>query len=96
MKDFWVYMMTNRSRSTLYTGVTNNLLRRVFEHRAKTTDGFTKRYNLTVLVYYEQFPDVRDAISREKQIKTWTRRRKNELVGTLNPRWTDLSEGWYE
>ena len=96
MRDFWVYMMANKSRTTLYTGVTNNLLRRVFEHKSKTMKGFTKRYNLTALVYFEQFPDIRDAIGREKQIKTWRRARKNELVETENPRWSDLSEGWYE
>ena len=88
--------MSNQSRTTLYIGVTNDLLRRVSEHKSKITEGFTKRYNLTALVYFEQFPDIRDAISREKQIKGWRRVRKNELVAKDNARWTDLSEGWYE
>jgi putative endonuclease len=87
--------MTNRTR-TLYTGVTNNLKRRVYEHKHKLIEGFTKKYNITRLVYYEATPDVRSAIAREKQIKGWLRSKKIALIESVNPEWRDLSEGWYE
>ena len=87
--------MTNRS-GTLYTGVTNNLDRRVYEHKQKEAEGFTKRYNLTRLVYYEVTSDVQAAIAREKQIKGWLRKRKIALIESMNPRWRDLSEGSYQ
>jgi putative endonuclease len=83
--------MTNRSRIVLYTGVTNGLARRVWEHQNGTVKGFTKRYRLTILVYHETYNDTGDAISREKEIKGWRRSKKNALVETLNPRWIDLS-----
>ena len=86
--------MTNRSR-TLYTGVSNDLLRRVYEHKDKLIDGFTKRYNMTRLVYFEQTADVYAAREREKQIKGWLRRKKIELVQAENPRWRDLAREWY-
>ena len=89
MKRHYVYMMTNKSR-TLYTGVTNNLERRVWEHQNKLVEGFTKRYNITRLVYWEEYADIRDAISREKQIKGWLRRKKIALIETTNPSWADL------
>lgn len=92
-KTYSVYIMTNKSR-TFYTGMTNNLERRVFEHKQKLIEGFTKRYNITQLVYYETFGDVRDAIAREKQIKDWRREKKIALVQSLNPAWHDLSEDW--
>ena len=91
MKAYFVYMMTNRSRIVLYTGVTNDLARRVWEHHNGTVKGFTKRYRLTILVYYETYNDIGDAISREKEIKGWRRSKKNALVETLNPKWIDLS-----
>jgi putative endonuclease len=88
-------MMTNRPR-TLYTGVTNDLRRRVQEHKRKLVPGFTQRYNITQLVYYEETPDVRAAITREKQIKGWLRAKKIALVESMNPGWRDLSDEWDE
>jgi putative endonuclease len=93
MAQYYVYIMTNRS-DTLYTGVTNNLERRVYEHKHGLAEGFTKKYNLTMLVYYETTDDVRSAITREKQIKGWLRSRKIALIESTNPQWRDLSEGW--
>lgn len=85
--------MTNISR-TLYTGVTNNLHRRVYEHKQKLIKGFTSKYNITKLVYYEEYNDINDAIRREKQIKGWSRKKKIELIESFNPEWKDLSEEW--
>jgi putative endonuclease len=93
MSTYYVYIMTNRSK-TLYTGITNNLERRVFEHKHHLVEGFTERYNITKLVYYEETDDVREAISREKQIKGWLRRKKIALIESVNPTWNDLSENW--
>jgi len=87
--------MTNRSK-TLYTGVTNDLMRRVYEHKNKMIDGFTKKYNITKLVYYEETNDIQVAISREKQIKGWLRGKKIALIESVNPKWNDLSEGWFK
>lgn len=84
--------MTNKSK-TLYTGVTNNLTRRVYEHKNKSIDGFTKKYNIHKLVYLELFNNIDDAIRREKQIKGWTRKKKIDLIESLNPDWKDLSDG---
>ncbi len=95
MKRGYVYMMTNRSR-TLYIGVTSNLERRVYQHKRKEIPGFTARYNMTRLVYCEEFPLIRDAIAREKQLKGWRRCRKIELIESANPQWRDLSENWYD
>ena len=95
MKQYYVYIMTSPS-GTLYTGMTNNLQRRVYEHKHKLIEGFTKKYNVTRLVYYEQYREVRDAIAREKQIKGWRRSKKIDLIETLNPTWQDLSADWYE
>ena len=95
MPDYYVYILTNPSR-TLYVGVTNNLRRRVYEHKHKLLEGFTKRYNLTILVYYEATPDVRAAIEREKQIKGWLRSKKITLIESTNPEWRDLSSEWTE
>ncbi len=92
MNRYYVYIMTNRSK-TLYTGVTNDLMRRVYEHKNKMIDGFTKKYNITKLVYYEETDDVQAAIAREKQIKGWLRRKKIALIESINPEWKDLSEG---
>jgi putative endonuclease len=86
--------MTNRSK-TLYTGVTNDLIRRVYEHKNKTVEGFNKKHNITELVYFEETGDVRAAIEREKQIKGWLRSKKIALIESVNPAWKDLSEGWY-
>jgi putative endonuclease len=91
MKAFYVYMMTNRSRVVLYTGRTNSLVRRVWQHQNGEIEGFTKTYNVNQLIYYERFNDPRDAIAREKEIKGWRRAKKNALVETMNPDWADLS-----
>ena len=90
MMDYYVYIMTNRSR-TLYVGVTNDLERRVYEHKHMLKEGFTRRYTIDRLVYYEASSDIRSAISREKQIKGWLRARKVALVEAQNPEWRDLS-----
>lgn len=95
MKQYYVYIMTNNSR-TLYTGVTDDLVRRVYEHRNKLIEGFTRKYNITRLVYYEITSDVRVAIQREKQIKGWLRKKKIALIEAANPEWKDLGERWYE
>jgi putative endonuclease len=94
MNQYYVYIMTNRSK-TLYTGVTNDLTRRVYEHKSKMIDGFTKKYNITKLVYFEETNDILSAITREKQIKGWLRSKKIALIGSVNPKWEDLSEGWF-
>ena len=86
--------MTNARHSVLYTGVTNALQRRVYEHKHHVTKGFTHRYNCECLVYFEQFDDMRQAIAREKQIKTWSRAKKDALVVTINPEWRDLAADW--
>ena len=84
--------MTNWNNKVLYTGITNDLERRIYEHKNKLIEGFTKKYNVNKLVYYECTTDVYSAITREKQIKGWTRQKKNELVQSVNPEWRDLSE----
>jgi len=94
LKTYYVYIMTNKSR-TLYTGVTNNLERRVYEHKGKLIPGFTKQYNITQLAYYEETNDVQVALAREKQIKGWLRSKKIALIETMNPEWRDLSLDWY-
>ena len=93
MRDYHVYIMANESRM-LYVGVTNDLERRVSEHKLKLDAGYTKRYNLTRLVYFEDMPDVRDAIAREKELKGWRRAKKVALIESMNPRWRDLAEEW--
>jgi putative endonuclease len=93
MKTYYVYVMASKSR-TLYTGVTSNLERRVLQHRRKLVPGFTARYNINRLVYYEVCGEPLDAISREKQIKGWTRLRKVALIESVNRDWKDLSDGW--
>ena len=95
MSEYYVYIMTNHSK-TLYTGVTNDLQRRVFEHKNKQVSGFTSRYNITKLVYFEISSSSYDAIRREKQIKGWLRSKKIALIESINPDWLDLSEDWYD
>jgi len=94
-KEYYVYIMTNKSR-TLYTGVTNNLMRRVYEHKNKLVEGFTSKYNIQYLVYFESTSSVYAALEREKQIKGWLRKKKIALIDSMNPEWKDLSEEWYE
>jgi putative endonuclease len=90
LQNYYVYILTNNSR-TLYTGVTNDLERRIYEHKKKLVPGFTLQYNISRLVFFEVTPDVRSAIAREKQIKNWTRRKKIALIEKTNPHWMDLS-----
>ena len=94
MREYYVYIMTNWTR-TLYVGVTNDLVRRVYEHKQKLRDGFTKKYNITFLVYYETTGSVEAARVREKQLKGWLRARKIALIEASNHQWRDLSLGWY-
>ena len=92
-KSFYVYILSSRFDTVLYVGVTNNLIRRVMEHRTgKYPDSFSRRYRVYKLVYYEVTSDPYVAISREKEVKGWTRDRKNSLVNTINPDWEDLYE----
>lgn len=95
MKKYYVYIMASRSR-VIYTGVTNNLERRVYEHKNKLVEGFTSKYNVTRLVYFEETNDVHAALNREKQIKGWLRARKTALIESVNPQWKDLSLEWHE
>ena len=89
-KEYYVYIMTNKTNRVLYTGVTNNLKRRVYEHKEKLIEGFTKKYNVTKLVYYEVGCDIRQAILREKQIKGGSRQKKIDLINKMNTEWKDL------
>jgi putative endonuclease len=90
---FWVYILSSVS-GTLYVGVTNNIDKRMWEHKSGLIEGFSKKYKCTRLVYYETFDDVRVAISREKQVKRWRREKKVYLIENVNPHWNDLSENW--
>jgi len=94
-KAYYVYIMSNVSKM-LYTGVPGDLEMRIFRHKAKLTDGFTKRYNMYRLVYFETFGDIRDAIAREKQIKGWLRTKKVALIELVNPEWRDLAPEWMQ
>ena len=91
-KQFYVYIMTNARHKALYTGVTSNLQERIFQHKDKLVPGFTSRYNVTMLVYYEELADAPSAIAREKQIKNGSRQDKLNLINKMNPRWCDLYE----
>lgn len=90
--QYFVYILTNNHNTTLYIGVTNNLIRRAFEHREKLNSGFTKKYNLSKLVYYEVFSDIEQAILKEKRLKGGSRQRKVDLISEFNPNWDDLYE----
>jgi len=94
-KTYYVYMMTNQSR-TLYVGFTNNIRERVWQHKSGLVEGFTSRYNIDSLVYVESFSDASSGIAREKQLKRWRREKKLRLIKQENPDWRDLSDGWYE
>ena len=95
MHEYYVYMMTNVT-GMLYTGVTNDLERRVYEHKNRLIQGFTSHYNLNKLVFFESTDDITVAIAREKQIKGWLRKKKVALIEVMNPKWNDLSEDWYD
>ena len=90
MANYWVYIVTNKS-GTLYIGVTNSLEHRLHQHKAKLNKGFTNKYNIKKLVYFEETDDIAAAIAREKQLKKWSRKKKIALIETLNPKWLDLS-----
>ncbi len=92
MKIFYVYIMTNVIHTVLYTGVTNDIIRRNFEHKNKLVKGFTEKYNVNKLVYYKEFGTAAEAIAEEKRIKGWTRQKKINLIKSMNPGWRDLSE----
>jgi len=94
MRQYFVYILANRS-GTLYIGVTNDLKRRVWQHKHKAVPGFTKRYNIDRLVYYEATTDVRSAIAREKEIKGWVRAKKVALIESINRDWKDLAADWF-
>ena len=89
--DYYVYILTNWNNKVMYIGVTNDLERRVYEHKHKLVDGFTKKYNVSKLVYFETTTDVYAAISREKQLKNWSRKKKNQLVEKINPDWNEIA-----
>jgi putative endonuclease len=92
-QQYFVYILTNPHHTVLYTGVTNNLLRRIYEHREKLIPGFTTRYNVSKLVFYQTSSDVRESIAREKQIKAGSRAKKIALIEAMNPEWRDLYQG---
>lgn len=92
--NYFVYIATNKSK-TLYIGVTNNLERRMYEHKNKILKGFTQKYNIDKLVYYEHFNNIKEAIAREKQLKGWKREKKIKLINILNNKWKNLSEDWF-
>ncbi|WP_109097194.1 GIY-YIG nuclease family protein [Aquimarina sp. AU58] len=94
--QYAVYILTNKKNGTLYIGMTNNLERRVFEHRSKYVDGFTKKYDLNKLIYFEIYQYVNDAIEREKRLKAWKRQWKINLIEEYNKDWNDLTSDWYD
>ena len=90
----YVYLLTNWNNKVMYIGVTNNLERRMYEHKNKRIGGFTEKYNVKKLVYFQETQDINAAIEREKEIKKWRREKKNQLVNLMNPKWDDLSSDW--
>ena len=94
--QYYVYILTNRKNGTLYIGMTNSLERRIFEHKHKLIEGFTLKYSLDKLVYFEQYQNVSDAILREKRMKKWKREWKINLIEEKNPYWHDLAADWYD
>jgi len=94
MKKSHVYILSNKNRTVLYVGVTSNLVRRIYQHKTKFYRGFTAKYNCDRLMYFEEFSNIRHAMAREKQLKSGNRKRKEELINSMNPDWNDLSDGW--
>ncbi|MGD8780845.1 MAG: GIY-YIG nuclease family protein [Ignavibacteria bacterium] len=90
-KTYYIYLLTNWNNKVIYVGMTNDLQRRIYEHKNKLIDGFTKKYNVDKLVYYEYTNDVNSAITREKEIKKWRREKKNKLVESKNPKWEEIT-----
>ncbi len=93
-KTYYVYLITNWNNKVLYIGVTNNLERRLFQHKNKLIKGFTEKYNINKLVYFEQTNDIQSAITREKEVKKWRREKKNNLIESSNKTWEYLSKQW--
>ena len=93
-KTYYVYLITNWNNQVMYIGVTNNLERRLYQHKNKLIKGFSEKYNINKLVYFEQTNDIESAITREKEIKKWRREKKNSLVESTNKQWQDLSKQW--
>ena len=91
-KQYYIYIITNHEETVLYTGFTNDLIRRIYEHKNKLLEGFSSKYNLNKLVYYEVFDNPEDAIKREKQVKKWPRKWKLDTINKFNPDWVDLYE----
>ena len=91
---YYIYILTSKENTAMYIGVTSNLQRRLCEHKNEQMDGYTKKYHVHKLVYFEEFSEITDAIAREKQLKGWNRSKKNRLVETQNPNWADLSESF--
>ena len=94
MKNPCVYFLTNKNNTVIYIGVTSDLTKRIYQHKSKTYKGFTSKYNCDILVYFEEFQIMDEAIAREKQLKAGNRKRKEELIHQENPEWNDLSDGW--
>ncbi len=93
-RKYYVYILSSKT-GTLYVGVTNNLERRIYEHKQGSLPGFTSKYRVTLLVYYEEFDYIEDAIRREKEIKAWRREKKDSLIASMNPKLEDLARGWF-
>jgi putative endonuclease len=90
MKNYYIYILASQKNGTLYIGITSNLIKRIQEHKAKLVEGFTKKYNIDILVYYEQTTDINSALTREKALKKWNREWKIQLIEKVNPNWNDL------
>ena len=95
-REYYVYIMTNRRHAPLYVGVTNDLVRRVYEHRNKLAKSYASKYNITMLMYYETTNNVESAIAREKQLKGWLKEKKIALIESVNPNWKDLALEWFD
>jgi len=95
MKKGYTYILASKENGTIYTGVTSDLMKRLWQHKNNIVQGFTSRYNVHNLVYYEEYGDIYDAIVREKQIKGWSRKKKLNLINRNNPKWLDLSKDWF-
>ena len=95
MYKYWVYIVGNRGATTIYIGVTNDIKRRISEHKLGEVPGFTKRYKCDILLYLEEYNNIKNAISREKELKGWRRERKEQLIATLNPHRVDLAANWF-